>query len=60
MIDQSKWGGVAVSSSPRKVSATFKVDNQGNLIPTGSFGGETPAEKNQRIREERARKLGLK
>lgn len=58
-INPENWGAVQVSSNPKKKTATFKVDLQGNLIPIGSFADETAQEKNDRIKKERAKKLGL-
>lgn len=61
-IDSSQWGGVQVSGTPKKTTATFKVDNNGNMVADSyvEHSEETNKSRIQRLQEERAKKLGIK
>lgn len=60
MTHEENWGPVQVSSSPKKVTASYKVDDQGNMVAYEEHGNENGKSRLQRLQEERAKKLGLR
>lgn len=61
MIDSSQWGGVQVSGSPKKTTATFKIDAQGNMVADSyqEVSDQDTKSRLQRLQEERSKKLRI-
>lgn len=59
MIDSSQWGGVQVSGSPKKTTATFKIDAQGNMVADSyqEVSDDNNKSRLARIQEDRAKKI---
>lgn len=60
MINSGNWGGIEVSAHPKKKSVSFKVDLQGNFVGAPQeVEDESPADRMNRLKAERAKKLGI-
>jgi hypothetical protein len=58
-MNQANWGSVVVASSPKKTTASFKVDSQGNMVQFEEHGDNSAEEKLKRLQRARAKKLGI-
>lgn len=60
MINNNDWGGITVSSNPKKTTAVMKIDDNGNVISVEEHSDATNKSRLQRLQEGRAKKLGMK
>lgn len=61
-IDPSNWGGVNVSSNPKKTTATFKIRDDGSMVEESyqEYSDDSAGSRMQKVQEARAKRLGLK
>lgn len=61
-IDSSNWGGVNVSSNPKKTTATFRIRDDGSMVEESyqEYTEDGSGSRMQKIQEDRAKRLGLK